>query len=310
MANARSTGWVHVVYGLTEEVVLGRRSSEEAENHWPGFVDALSTIVMVVTFLLIILSIAIFAISQQVAKSFIESEAERTAQGGGDVWSAEAKLASSDKRPDQPSPETKPQPTQSKSEQNKLQSTQTQDQNQSAENKSKNDNETSSAAKKLATDDFQLKLAERLTQNELVNTETKFTIRSRKVAVDETQVVVPSDELAKGDKKPISVESAQSILTLQFDDLTTKIDDDTGSVVTSFLDEQKAKLDEGKIVIWSFAHSIVGSVSEAKRLAYYRALSVRNEIVKAGKPPEQITVQVRIAKKDDEANLVKIVVQP
>lgn len=42
------------------------RRLEEEDNHWPGFVDALSTIVMVVTFLLIILGIVIFAISQQI----------------------------------------------------------------------------------------------------------------------------------------------------------------------------------------------------------------------------------------------------
>lgn len=42
---------------------------EEAENHWPGFVDALSTIVMVVTFLLIILGVVIFIIAQQIKTS-------------------------------------------------------------------------------------------------------------------------------------------------------------------------------------------------------------------------------------------------
>jgi len=43
-------------------------AEEQEENHWPGFVDALSTIVMVVTFLLIILAVAIFALSLNVAK--------------------------------------------------------------------------------------------------------------------------------------------------------------------------------------------------------------------------------------------------
>lgn len=42
------------------------RRAEQEENHWPGFVDALSTIVMVVTFLLIILVVVIVVLSQQV----------------------------------------------------------------------------------------------------------------------------------------------------------------------------------------------------------------------------------------------------
>jgi parvulin-like peptidyl-prolyl isomerase len=51
------------------------RRVEEEESYWPGFVDALSTIVMVVTFLLIILGVAIFAISTQVSKVVIDNEA-------------------------------------------------------------------------------------------------------------------------------------------------------------------------------------------------------------------------------------------
>ncbi len=43
------------------------RRHEEEENYWPGFVDALSTIVMVVTLLMIILVIVIFSMSQMVS---------------------------------------------------------------------------------------------------------------------------------------------------------------------------------------------------------------------------------------------------
>lgn len=50
--------------------------AEQEENHWPGFVDALSTIVMVVTFLLIILAIAIFAMSLNIAKVALETPPE------------------------------------------------------------------------------------------------------------------------------------------------------------------------------------------------------------------------------------------
>lgn len=44
------------------------KTTDEEANHWPGFVDALSTIVMVVTFLLIILAVAIFVASLTTAK--------------------------------------------------------------------------------------------------------------------------------------------------------------------------------------------------------------------------------------------------
>ncbi|MEM9422913.1 MAG: hypothetical protein AAF986_10510 [Pseudomonadota bacterium] len=50
--------------------------AQQEENHWPGFVDALSTIVMVVTFLLIILAVAIFALSLNIAKVSLENPPE------------------------------------------------------------------------------------------------------------------------------------------------------------------------------------------------------------------------------------------
>ncbi len=50
------------------------RKHEEEENYWPGFVDALSTIVMVVTLLMIILVIVIFSISQLITQSSEDSK--------------------------------------------------------------------------------------------------------------------------------------------------------------------------------------------------------------------------------------------
>lgn len=60
------------------------RRVEEDEGYWPGFVDALATIVMVVTFLLIILGVAIFAISTQVTKSVRDSQ-EATAEAKAEI---------------------------------------------------------------------------------------------------------------------------------------------------------------------------------------------------------------------------------
>ena len=44
----------------------------EQDNPWSGFVDILSNVVMVVTFIVIILGIAMFALSQQIAEDIIE----------------------------------------------------------------------------------------------------------------------------------------------------------------------------------------------------------------------------------------------
>ena len=40
-------------------------SSDGEVNHWPAFVDVLTTVIMVVTFLLVIMSAAVMVLSQK-----------------------------------------------------------------------------------------------------------------------------------------------------------------------------------------------------------------------------------------------------
>lgn len=51
-------------------------SSEESENHWPGYVDALTTMTMILIFVMMILSVAFFSVSSNVSRSLIEKIAE------------------------------------------------------------------------------------------------------------------------------------------------------------------------------------------------------------------------------------------
>lgn len=51
-------------------------SSGEEDNYWPGYVDALTTMTMVLTFILMVLGITIFSLSQNVSRSYLESIAE------------------------------------------------------------------------------------------------------------------------------------------------------------------------------------------------------------------------------------------
>ncbi len=57
-------------------------SKHKQEDPWAGFVDVLSNILMVVIFLVVILGVAIFALSQQITKVAVENavKAERESQ--------------------------------------------------------------------------------------------------------------------------------------------------------------------------------------------------------------------------------------
>jgi hypothetical protein len=47
-------------------------NGDEQENHWPGYVDALTTMTMVLTFVMMVLGISIFTLSQNVSRTLIE----------------------------------------------------------------------------------------------------------------------------------------------------------------------------------------------------------------------------------------------
>ena len=280
---------------------MGRRSSEEPENHWPGFVDALSTIVMVVTFLLIILSIAIFVLSQSLAKSYIESQAQITEQGGGDAYSKDKKQASKDFKSDKKSETVDVSSSTSEAEQESQEETTEVETTEAQESNSKSDTTTSS--------NYKPQLSAELTDDQEVDSEKELSVLSRKTDVDEQRIVVASAD--KSDKpKEVKVLKTATILTLQFDKSSVKIDEASSTRVSGFV-ESKGTLDKDtKLTIWSFTGAQTASVSEAKRIAYYRALTARNELLKNGFEQDNISVEIRFGTSQETHDTVQIVVTP
>src|SRR3982751_4113522 len=50
--------------------------SEEGENYWPGYVDALTSMVQMLAFVMIMLAMAVFVMSQSVSKRAVEAVAK------------------------------------------------------------------------------------------------------------------------------------------------------------------------------------------------------------------------------------------
>jgi hypothetical protein len=59
-----------------ERVFRMSHHSDEAENYWPGYVDALTSMVQVLAFVMMLLSMAVFVLSQNAAKYAIEAIAK------------------------------------------------------------------------------------------------------------------------------------------------------------------------------------------------------------------------------------------
>ncbi len=55
---------------------MAANASDEEINQWPGYVDALTTMTMMLIFIMVILAVAIFGLSQNAARGYLERIAE------------------------------------------------------------------------------------------------------------------------------------------------------------------------------------------------------------------------------------------
>ncbi len=229
---------------------MARRHAEE-ENYWPGFVDALSTIVMVVTLLMIILVIVIFVITQMIDKSTIEA----------DVAKAPVPIVT---------------PVENEKNVGVI-----------VPNKS-----------------------EEVKQTLEVETDNTLKIQSR-IVIDEKKITVASEEKAELDpkEKKITVSSAQSVLSVLFEGKGVELNEEASLEIADFLTQNAAKLEGQKVTIWSFYDPNSSALSQAKRRAYFRLLSVRNILVTNGLLGNNLTVNVRPAQNKDDNNQVRVFVK-
>jgi hypothetical protein len=96
---------------------------------------------------------------------------------------------------------------------------------------------------------------------------------------------------------------------LKFDEKTIKLDEKSDQEVLSFIQGNPDLPKGSKLEIWSFAESKIGSISEARRVAYYRAMNTRNSLLKAKFDKKDITVRVRETDDETLKHKVKVIIK-
>jgi outer membrane protein OmpA-like peptidoglycan-associated protein len=237
-------------------------SSDGEVNHWPAVVDVLTTVIMVVTFMLVIMSAAIMTLSQRVIKQIEAKAAAQTAQLLGDK--AAKDHGKTGANPLIRSPQDAP--------------------------------DGSAVADK----------------GDILRMETppdgaeRLSIRTRETP-DTLKLAIKAVEAPKA-QKGAEVKTADTLVKVAFEANAYNYDEDSTGKVVAFLRAHPAA--GVSYEIWSFAPQ-TGSVSEAQRVAFYRAAMTRNLLVKAGIAPKQITTQVRITDpKLPDGHMVRLVVKP
>lgn len=244
-------------------------SAEGEVNHWPAFVDVLTTVIMVVTFLLVIMSAAVMTLSQRAMEHFKKQllAEEQHKYDQRELAAGRAAQSTTAKPGEQPNRIVSP------------------------------DAEAGSSVAELGAI---------LKSETPVNGEDRLTVRTRETP-DTLKLKVKSVEEAAS-SKGIEVQTADVLMRLDFDPVAVTYDAETTTKVLDFL---KGKARPGiKYEIWSFAPQ-TSSVSEAQRLAFYRAAMTRNILIKAGIPAGDILTQVRVSDATSkDGHNVRVVLKP
>ncbi|WP_420104226.1 hypothetical protein [Bosea sp. (in: a-proteobacteria)] len=256
-------------------------SKHKQEDPWAGFVDVLSNILMVVIFLVVILGVAIFALSQQITKVAVENavKAERESKDKQDTSSSGPAVS-----------EAKPEP--------KKETAQADAEPQIAQVKPPPEPDTARGA----AGPFEAAKALRVRESDDIAGNTNLSVRSAPAPGKDIEIASEEHKPSDG---PVMVTRAQSFMTLKFQRGSFKIDKDASGAITDFLGSRD-ELKDQKIEIRAFAQSTVGSVSEARRIAYYRAMQTRSELLKSGFSAANMDVKIRESVLPEEIDVVRV----
>jgi outer membrane protein OmpA-like peptidoglycan-associated protein len=134
----------------------------------------------------------------------------------------------------------------------------------------------------------------------------RLSIRTRE-SKETLKLAVKAVEEPK-EAKGVEVKTADMLLSINFEPAAVNYDEATTKKVIDFL---RAHPNPGLMFeIWSFAPQ-TGSISEAQRLAFYRAAMTRNLLVRSGISTKQINTQIRITDpKLPDGHNVRVVIKP
>ncbi|WP_298190995.1 hypothetical protein [Novosphingobium sp.] len=238
-------------------------SADGEVNHWPAFVDVLTTVIMVVTFLLVIMSAAVMQLSQRVIANFKQQliEQEQKKQNVG-----------KDGKPVACAPGAVP----------------------------------VLSPRDAAPGTSVSELGAVLRSPTVTDGAERLSIRTRETP--ETLKLQVKAEEQPTDVSGVEVKTADTLLKIGFAPNAATYDDANAARVVGFI---RSKARPGtKYEIWSFAPQ-TRSVSEAQRVAFYRAAMTRNLLLRAGLAPADVTTQIRVTDAaSPDGHMVRVVIKP
>lgn len=284
--------------------------SGEEENYWPGFVDALTTMTMVLTFIMMILGVVIFSMSQNVSKVLIKQIAEAAnidISGGGSLEQLRDRLVAAvkaqvrEKGQDQDTDKltqfalrgesyAAPQPSSINSGRTKLPSP--------VVNGAQSDGPLSGSTAS------EQPLAGPHDEKRVAPPPSPLDRDPGKVEADRRIEASTLNEIAKL-SSGVALTGDGSILTVSFEKRVVQLDDaKTQEFRTVVMNSANMKA-ASKIEVRGYADVSAIGVTEARRIAYYRAMLIRKQLMLTGVDAERIAVRIEDGAAAD-GDLVKV----
>lgn len=284
--------------------------SGEEENYWPGYVDALTTMTMVLTFIMMILGVVIFSMSQNVSKVLVKQIAEAAKidiSGGGSLEEIRDRLVAALKAQHREKGESEetdkitqfplrgdsyaaPQPAAPNTGRTKLPSPVL--------------NGAQSDGPLAGSTASEQPLAGPHDEKRVAPPPSPLDKEPGKVEADRRIDVATLNEVAKH-SSGVALTGDGSILTVSFEKRVVQLDEaktqEFRNVVTASANIRAA----AKIEVRGFADVSAIGVTEARRIAYYRAMLIRKQLMLTGIDAERISVRIEDGAAAD-GDLVKV----
>ena len=309
---------------------MAAASDDEEMNYWPGFVDALSTMTMMLIFLMLILSLVVISISQNVSKSqvlAIAKAAKVDISGtpasieniSAQIISALARLSNPDE-PGAPVPEKRPQeetvlvepsakikaaerPNMAVEPGDKVVVSGMADaaisNGRSSITPSGPDVDDSDKPASNPPESSQIAALEPNSGPRAFSQEKQEAPKSRIVSIK------PADLAPFGGD--VDVKISKSTLTLVYSPRAMRIDDVAKKKLADFIAANREQLTARPLKVQALANITNGNVSDARRFAYYRAMSLRQILIENNISPKNIALAIRDSSSDEDEEIVELI---
>lgn len=267
------------------------------QNFWPGFVDALSNVVLVMIFVVVVFVVTLFYYSQKLAQTKVSQLISQTqSQNQREVKASQKDVAAAERSGAERRNDNAP---------------------TNASSASSAANSAASSAAETPGEREKAKEIEQL-RREVATLKAKLaapplqsdngSLRSAAAPSSPNAIQVKTEPNDKEVAPGLRIDANEKAVTLTFDADSTQLNEEGGKALDKSIGDwiRRVKSSQGKIVVTGVIGS--GSYSESRRRAYYRTVAVRNYLIDAGVDKERVTSRVA-TDQNGSGNDARVVVQ-